>query len=66
MKKNERKNSHLSKVAVVGLAGLDVLVGSGLGGRGHGGEGRAGEQQGRDGGRAVFFKLRLFFIFYWS
>ena len=50
-------NSHLSKVAVVGFAGLDVLVGSGLGGRGHGGEGRAGDQEGRDGGGTVFFGL---------
>ena len=50
-------NSHLSKVAVVGFAGLDVLVGSGLGGSGHGGEGRAGDQEGRDGGGTVFFGL---------
>ena len=50
-------NSHLSKVAVVGFAGLDVLVGSGLGGSGHGGEGRAGDQEGRDGGGTVFFCL---------
>lgn len=52
--KKRRGNSHLSKVAVVGFAGLDVLVGSGLGGRRHGREGRAGDQEGRDGGGAGF------------
>jgi hypothetical protein len=51
------RNSHLSKVAVVGFAGLDVLVGSGLGGSGPRGEGRAGDQEGRDGGGTVFFGL---------
>lgn len=45
---------HLGKVGVVGLAGLDVLVGArdrGCGGDGR--EGRACDEQGRDGGGAV-------------
>ena len=62
-RKKSKANSHLSEVAVVGLAGLHVLVGAGLDGRGHGGQGRAGDQEGRDGGGAVLvFWVEGFFF----